>query len=34
LGLFIMGSAALVLTTYIILALVFQIGELRRRRAA
>jgi hypothetical protein len=34
LGLFIMGSAALVLTTYIILALGFQIGALRRRRAA
>jgi len=34
LGLFIMGSAAMVLTTYIILALGFQIGALRRRRAA
>lgn len=34
LGLFIIGSAALVLTTYIILALGFQIGALRRRRAA
>ena len=34
LGLFIMGSTALVLTTYISLALGFQIGALHRRRAA